>query len=262
MTTTLRTVLAWQEAANAQDVERTLALSAPEITLVGPRGTAQGHAVLRQWLERAGLTLATRQLFARGDSVVAEQQGVWRSPETGEVVSEALVATSFRVADGRVTHLARYEQLDEALAAAGLTRADLYTGSTPDDEQAIRTLVASWHEATAAGDSAALIELMAEEVVFLTPGQPPLRGRASFLAGFAAALQQQRIAPRGTVEEVLVDGDLATCWSTLSVVVTPHDGSAPRRLAGSALSVLRRGEDAQWRIVRDANMLTPVAGDA
>jgi hypothetical protein len=66
----------------------------------------------------------TRQPYARGDSVVAEQRGVWRAPATGEIVGEADVATWFRVASGRVGFLARYDQLAEALAAAGLSEGD------------------------------------------------------------------------------------------------------------------------------------------
>ncbi len=121
------TVRAWQEAANRQDVAEVLARSAPDITLIGPRGEAKGHETLRAWLERAGLTLTTRRLYARGDSVVAEQRGVWRAQETGEIIGEADVATWFRVADGRVSFLARYDQLADALAAAGLTSADAWT---------------------------------------------------------------------------------------------------------------------------------------
>jgi ketosteroid isomerase-like protein len=40
--------------------------------------------------------------------------------------------------------------------------------------------------------------------------------------------------------------------------VHPEDGSAPKTMAGRALSVLRRTPDARWVIFRDANMLTPV----
>jgi hypothetical protein len=116
--------LAWQEAANAQNVERLLALSDPAIEIVGPRGGASGHEVLRQWLARAGLRLTTRRIFARASVVVLAQHGVWHDATTGAALGEAEVASLARVGDGRVTHLARYDQLDAALAAAGLELAD------------------------------------------------------------------------------------------------------------------------------------------
>lgn len=117
-------VLAWQEAANAQDTARLLALSAPEIAIVGPRGVAQGHDTLRAWLERAGAQFLTRRLFARDGAVVAAQRGVWRDPVSGSIVGDREVATAFDVADGLVTRLARHERLELALDAAGLALGD------------------------------------------------------------------------------------------------------------------------------------------
>lgn len=117
---------AWQAAVNAQDRVRLLELSHPGIEIVGPRGVAQGHDVLLAWLERAGLTLETRRVFAGQSSVVLAQHGVWRSPETGERQGEADVASSFRIREGQVAELARYDTLDEALTRAGLSEADEY----------------------------------------------------------------------------------------------------------------------------------------
>ena len=56
------------------------------------------------------------------------------------------------------------------------------------DEQAIRDVISNWLRATAAGDVDAILPLMAEDVVFLRPGQPPMRGREAFAAGLRAAL--------------------------------------------------------------------------
>ena len=117
----VKTAQAWQASANVQDKERLLALSHPDIDIVGPRGTAQGHEVLLAWLARAGLTLETRRVFAEGDAVVFAQHGVWRSVETGEAQGEAEIASSFVIKDGQVTELARYDTLAEALAQAGLS---------------------------------------------------------------------------------------------------------------------------------------------
>jgi uncharacterized protein (TIGR02246 family) len=63
---------------------------------------------------------------------------------------------------------------------------------TPD-EQAIRTLVSLWHTATAAGDVDTVLGLMAEDVVFLVPGHPPMRGRSTFERGLRTLLAQHRI---------------------------------------------------------------------
>jgi len=120
----VRIVQAWQDAVNHQDSDRLAELSDPHIEIVGPQGSAYGHHVLRDWLERAGLTLATQRIFARDDLVVVAQHGVWRSAATGGVPSEADVASVFQVNNGRVVSYARYDTLDEALTNAGLTEAD------------------------------------------------------------------------------------------------------------------------------------------
>jgi uncharacterized protein (TIGR02246 family) len=53
------------------------------------------------------------------------------------------------------------------------------------DEEAIRRVVATWHEATAAGEISRILPLMADDVVFLVPGRPPMRGRQQFAEGLA-----------------------------------------------------------------------------
>jgi ketosteroid isomerase-like protein len=110
------------------------------------------------------------------------------------------------------------------------------------DEQAIRSLIATWMEASGRGDLGRVLELMAEDVVFLGPGRPPMRGREAF------------------VQEVRVFGDWAYTWAQLTVTIHPAAGGAPTRLEGPSLSVLRR-TGGRWVIFRDANMITP-AGDA
>jgi hypothetical protein len=117
-------VQAWQDAANQQDVERLLALSDANIEIVGPRGSGFGHQLIRDWLARAGLTLATQRIFARDNIVVMAQHGVWRAAETGAISGEAALATRFRVHDGRIVQFARYDQLETALTEAGLSAAD------------------------------------------------------------------------------------------------------------------------------------------
>ena len=56
--------------------------------------------------------------------MVIAQQAVWRDPETGAVTGEREVATRFRVVGQRIAEVVRYDNIAEALAAAGLTVAD------------------------------------------------------------------------------------------------------------------------------------------
>src|SRR6202011_800079 len=59
------------------------------------------------------------------------------------------------------------------------------------DELAIREVHSTWIDAVNAGDLVRLLSLMADDVVFLNPGQAPL-GKDGFPPGFSAAHQHAR----------------------------------------------------------------------
>jgi uncharacterized protein (TIGR02246 family) len=126
-----------------------------------------------------------------------------------------------------------------------------------DDETAIRKLIEAWHTATANGDVDGVLRLMAEDVVFLVSGQPPMRGRDAFENALRNVLASHQIESTGTVQEVRVSGDLAYCWTVLNVRVTPATGGPVTTRAGSALSILVR-RDGTWVLLRDANLLSLV----
>ncbi|MEC4719145.1 SgcJ/EcaC family oxidoreductase [Noviherbaspirillum sp. CPCC 100848] len=127
----------------------------------------------------------------------------------------------------------------------------------PTDEQSIRDLFSEWQSASEDGDADRLARLISDDVVFLTPGQPPMRGKESFLAAFHEGMQHYRIESEGEIRELHVHGRIAYCWSQLSVTVTPRRNGLPMRRSGPILTVLRKEADNAWVIVRDANMLTP-----
>lgn len=124
------------------------------------------------------------------------------------------------------------------------------------DEQAIRDVVASWHRATAAGDVDAVLALMAEDVVFLVAGRPPMRGRGSFASALRGLFGQHRIESTSEVQDIEASGSLAYCWSHLTVRVVPMAGGAASVRSGSALSIFRKQADGAWVVARDANMLS------
>ena len=76
------------------------------------------------------------------------------------------------------------------------------------DERAIRAVHTAWIDAVNAGDLVRLLSMMADDVVFLNPGQAPF-GREGFPAGFSAAHQQSRIRCISELEEVVVVGEVA-----------------------------------------------------
>jgi uncharacterized protein (TIGR02246 family) len=126
-----------------------------------------------------------------------------------------------------------------------------------DDEQAIRDLVATWLSASKAGDMEKVLSLMADDVVFLVAGHPPMRGKAEFAAS-QSGLAEIDMDATSEIQEIKVLGDWAYLWTDLTVVMTPKKGGAPIKRAGNTLSILKK-QDGAWLIFRDANMLAPVA---
>ncbi len=64
--------------------------------------------------------------------------------------------------------------------------------SQNSDEQQIREVVDKWMRAIAAEELEQVLPLMAEDVVFLQAGQPPMRGREAFAAALRPVLQQSK----------------------------------------------------------------------
>ena len=127
------------------------------------------------------------------------------------------------------------------------------------DEQEIRQLVATWIDATKTGDTDTVLRLMADDVVFLVTGQPPMIGKAAFAAAMRAQSGQGRpqFEGKSEIQEIQVLGDWAFMWTKLRVIATPPDGSPPIERAGHTLSVLRK-DTGRWVLARDANLLSPV----
>ena len=122
-----------------------------------------------------------------------------------------------------------------------------------DDERAIRDLVDRWLSASRDGDLPTVMELMADDVVFLVPGREPF-GKAAFAA---ASAQIKDIAFDGTsdIQEIQVMGDWAYLRNHLTISITPPGQTEPIRRSGHTLTILRRQQDGRWVLVRDANFV-------
>ena len=137
--------------------------------------------------------------------------------------------------------------------AASRSGADNSSGvRMSNDELAIRNLVDTWCRATESGDLEALAPLMAEDMVFLTPGREPF-GKGEFLQGSRESAGKVKISVHADVQEVRVEGNLGYCWLKLSVSVTPPAGP-PMEHAGHTIGIYRR-EGGRWALARDANLV-------
>jgi uncharacterized protein (TIGR02246 family) len=125
-----------------------------------------------------------------------------------------------------------------------------------EDERAIRDLVAIWMEASRAGDVETVLNLMADDVIFMVPGREPF-GKEAFAAA-AQGMKDVRMEGTSDIRELRVLGDWAWLRSYIEVTVTPPGGAKPIRRAGYTLTILRKQADGRWVLARDANLLAEV----
>ena len=130
------------------------------------------------------------------------------------------------------------------------------------DEQKIRQLVSTWMAASKAGDVETVLSLMADDVIFLMPGQEVM-GKADFAAAARAQSGQggegaPQFDGKSEIQEIKVLGDWAFMWTKLTVIVTsPGDAQSMTR-AGYTLSILKK-QRGKWLLARDANLLAPIS---
>ena len=121
-----------------------------------------------------------------------------------------------------------------------------------NDEQSIRQLVDEWLTASKKGDVATLLCLMADDVIFMTPGREPF-GKEVFTQNSQAAVLKEATS---NIQEIQVVGDSAWMRNYLDLVVsTPNE--AAKRLSGYTLTILKKDPDGRWVISRDANLVMP-----
>jgi uncharacterized protein (TIGR02246 family) len=107
--------------------------------------------------------------------------------------------------------------------------------------------------ASRAGDTAAVLELMTDDVMFMVPGREPF-GKAAFGAA-SESMRGMSIDGRSDIQEIEVLGDRAWIRNRIDLTVTSPDGESIRR-SGYTLTILRKCADRRWRLFRDANLVS------
>lgn len=123
-----------------------------------------------------------------------------------------------------------------------------------DDEKAIRRVVETWMAASQSGDVATVLDLMTDDVVFMVPGQEPF-GKEAF-AEASKSMGGLKLEGTSEIVELRVLGDWAFLRNYIDITATPPNGDPVRR-SGYTLTLLQKQPDGQWRLARDANLLTP-----
>jgi len=103
---------AWHDAVNAGDVEAAVACCSEDVAVQGPRGVGHGHDLVRGWLQRSGIRLEPQEdLVERDGRFVVREVARWTTSNApaGAPLEPTETWCVFRVGDGKVTSIARFE---------------------------------------------------------------------------------------------------------------------------------------------------------
>lgn len=119
--------------------------------------------------------------------------------------------------------------------------------SSPADEvEQVAQLREEYVQAENAGDVDGILRTFADDVVVMPPESPPVEGidaAEEFLEEFLNAFTMDiELAS----EEIVVEGDLAYDWGTVSGTLEP-DGGDPQPVSNTYLLVYQRDDSGDWR---------------
>jgi ketosteroid isomerase-like protein len=124
------------------------------------------------------------------------------------------------------------------------------------DDSAVNTTARHAHEAyTSAINSnnlETLVAMLSADVVFLSPNEPAVIGRAAVRAWSGAYLKAYTIHWDKAEKEFTVAGNWAFERYSYKQNDKPKDGGAPVTDTGKGLIVYHLDSDGKWRVARDA----------
>ncbi len=123
-----------------------------------------------------------------------------------------------------------------------------------DDEQAIRESVETWLAASKRGDLSTLLDLLADDVLFIVSGKEPF-GKKEFAAANQEQMKDLEMDARIDIKEIEVAGDWGWMRSFLDLTFTREGKSA--RHSGHILTIWQKNSAGRWVIKRDANFVKP-----
>ena len=123
-----------------------------------------------------------------------------------------------------------------------------------DDEQAIRESVETWLAASKKGDLSTMLDLLADDVLFIVAGKEPF-GKEQFATANQQQMKDVEMDAKIDIKEIEVAGDWAWMRSFLDLTFTREGKTA--RHSGHILTIWQKNSSGRWVIKRDANFVKP-----
>ena len=119
-------------------------------------------------------------------------------------------------------------------------------------EQAIDQGHERFLAAMLANDPDALMQELADDVVFMPPGQEPARGKAAVRAWYEDTIAEATTVNLQIPErDVVVAGDWGIETGSFAWTLAPTGGGEQFEARGSFIAIWRRDSDGEWRVASD-----------
>lgn len=164
--------------------------------------------------------------------------------------TRALVARTGRTGAGAIAFVV-------ALVVAGCSTTSTRTSDTSADLAAITAFNARYLKSINDGDIATLSSLTDDDHMMISPGRPPVAGKAANDAVNGRTFEQSKIVETWTPLETIIDRNLAYQRGTFTVDATPKAGGATRHVQGKFVRIYQRQPDRSWRMTRDVILSDP-----
>ena len=120
------------------------------------------------------------------------------------------------------------------------------------DSAGVEGATAAFHQALRTNDLETFMSYVAEDVIFMPPGEPPVRGREavrSWMTGFLAQFRTSSLTLAD--REVLVGGGWAVELGTFEWALQPAAGGPAVVDRGNYMQVWKEHGDKTWRVARE-----------
>lgn len=126
------------------------------------------------------------------------------------------------------------------------------TAQEEADIQAIHRFFEQWDEAANAGDDAANVLRVTDDIIWMEPNRPAIVGKDALLEDFQSSSEDHSWQDMKTVvEEIRLANDWAYVRSSYSATMVPKDGGDPSPRLGKIVDILERQSDGSWKMARD-----------
>ncbi|MEM9302049.1 MAG: DUF4440 domain-containing protein [Pseudomonadota bacterium] len=125
-------------------------------------------------------------------------------------------------------------------------------GASAEDADKLKAIYATWMESYNAGDLESFMGLLHDDVIVMAENQPTVAGKAAARAYFAARVGRPGVTFIDELLEIRVNGSWAYFRGDFTFESAPTEtGGETHRARGRYLVLYEKGDDGEWRMLRD-----------